>query len=84
MQPKWQPLTTLPIFNLYHIPWWQWTLFAETGQVSDEFTVESLHQDMKWTLGAGIRFEVEGVVVRTDFAVSEQGGQFWVMVNQPF
>ncbi|GIU18104.1 hypothetical protein TUM4644_04180 [Shewanella colwelliana] len=84
MQPKWQPLTTLPLFNLYHIPWWQWTLFAETGQVSDEFTVESLHQDMKWTLGAGVRFEVEGVVVRTDFAVSEQGGQFWVMVNQPF
>ncbi|WP_394230161.1 BamA/TamA family outer membrane protein [Shewanella colwelliana] len=84
MQPKWQPLTTLPLFNLYHIPWWQWTLFAETGQVSDEFTVESLHQDMKWTLGAGVRFEVEGIVVRTDFAVSEQGGQFWVMVNQPF
>ncbi|MEC4725654.1 hypothetical protein HWQ46_08885 [Shewanella sp. D64] len=84
MQPKWQPLQSLPVFNLYNVPWWQWVVFAETGQVSDEFSFSELHQDMKWTLGAGMRFEVEGVVVRTEFAYSGAERQFWVMVNQPF
>lgn len=84
MQPKWQPLQTLPVFNLYKVPWWQWVVFAEAGQVSDEFSINELHQDMKWTLGAGMRFEVEGVVVRTEFAYSGDERQFWVMVNQPF
>ena len=84
MQPKWQPLQTLPIFNLYNVPWWQWVVFAEAGQVSDELNFNELHQDMKWTLGAGMRFEVEGVVVRTEFAYSGDERQFWVMVNQPF
>ncbi|QLE86913.1 hypothetical protein FLM48_18685 [Shewanella sp. Scap07] len=84
MLPKWQPLQTLPVFNLYDIPWWQWALFAEAGQVADEFAMDELHKDLKWTLGAGIRFEVESVVVRTELAVGEEGNQFWVMVNQPF
>jgi outer membrane protein assembly factor BamA len=84
MQPKWQPLQTLPVFNLYNIPWWQWVMFAQAGQVSDEFSASELHQDMKWTVGAGVRFEVESVVVRTEFAYSGDERQFWVMVNQPF
>ncbi|WP_394204367.1 hypothetical protein [Shewanella waksmanii] len=84
MLPKWQPLQTLPVFNLYDIPWWQWTVFAEAGQVADDFSMDELHKDMKWTLGAGVRFEVESVVVRTELAVGEEGNQFWVMVNQPF
>ncbi|WP_428617299.1 hypothetical protein [Shewanella sp.] len=84
VQPKWQPLKTWPLFNLFEIPWWQWTLFAEVGKVSDEFSLDSLHSQMKGTLGAGIRFEVEGVVVRTDLAFGEEEGQFWIMVNQPF
>ncbi|MBW8182656.1 hypothetical protein [Shewanella nanhaiensis] len=84
MQPKWQPLQSLPVFNLYNVPWWQWVVFAETGQVSDKFSFNELHRDMKWTLGAGVRFEVESVVVRTEFAYSGEESQFWVMVNQPF
>ncbi|NRD72676.1 hypothetical protein HQQ94_05320 [Shewanella sp. VB17] len=84
MEPKWQPLQTWPVFNLYHVPWWQWVVFAEAGQVSDEFSFNELHQDMQWTLGAGVRFEIESVVVRTEFAYSGDESQFWVMVNQPF
>ncbi|CAM4126497.1 hypothetical protein SHAQ108633_14760 [Shewanella aquimarina] len=84
LTPKWNPLQTLPVFRWFDIPWWQWTAFAEAGKVSDEFSLDSLHSQMKTTVGAGIRFEVEGVVVRTDFAVGEEEGQFWIMVNQPF
>ncbi|WP_299790892.1 hypothetical protein [uncultured Shewanella sp.] len=84
VQPRWQPLQSLPVFNLYDIPWWQWVVFAETGQVADEFSASELHEDMKWTLGVGARFEVENVIVRTEFAYAEESTQFWIMVNQPF
>ncbi|TVP13323.1 hypothetical protein [Shewanella sp. KCT] len=84
LEPKWQPLQSLPVFRWFDIPWWQWTAFVEAGKVSDEFALDSLHSQMKTSFGAGIRFEVEGVVVRTDLAIGEEESQFWVMVNQPF
>ncbi|WP_244325673.1 hypothetical protein [Shewanella aestuarii] len=84
VKPKWQPLQDWPLFNLYQVPWWQWTVFAEAGQVSDEFNLQSLHQDMLFTVGAGVRFEIEQMVVRADFAKGSEQSQFWVMVNQTF
>ncbi|CAM3421503.1 BamA/TamA family outer membrane protein [Shewanella violacea] len=84
VQPAWQPLQSLPLFNLYDVPWWQWVVFTEAGQVADSFSASELHDDMKWTLGAGARFEVESVVVRAEFAHGQDSNQFWVMVNQPF
>ncbi len=84
VQPRWQPLQSLPVFNLYDVPWWQWVIFAEAGQVTDDFSASELHDDMKWTLGLGARFEVENVIVRAEFAYAEESTQFWIMVNQPF
>lgn len=84
VQPEWQPLQTLPVFNLYDLPWWQWVVFAEAGQVVENFSASELHDDMKWTVGLGARFEVESVVVRAEVAYGEDSNQFWVMVNQPF
>lgn len=84
MQPRWQPLQQWPVFNLYDIPWWQWVVFAEAGQVANEFDAAALHDDLKWSAGIGARFEVESVVVRAELAYSNEDSQFWVMVNQPF
>ncbi|MGL4476220.1 MAG: hypothetical protein ACRCT7_17470 [Shewanella sp.] len=84
VQPHWQPLQHWPVFEWYQVPWWQWVAFAEAGQVSDEFSAASLHQDMHWTLGTGVRFEVESIVVRAEIAKSQESTQFWVMVSQPF
>ncbi|MDX2319020.1 MAG: BamA/TamA family outer membrane protein [Moritella sp.] len=81
VKPHWQPLQNLPF---YSFPWWQWSAFVETGQVADSFDIDELHDDLKWTAGLGLRFNVEGVLVRIDFAKSENGGQTWFMVNQPF
>lgn len=84
VRPKWQPLQVWPVFNLYDIPWWEWVAFAETGQVSDEFDAQALHDDLEWTAGVGARFEVENVVVRAELAFGSEDRQFWVMVKQPF
>lgn len=83
VQPSWQPLENI-FEGYYNVPWWQWVLFAEAGRVADDFSLSTLHSEMKFSLGVGARFEVEGIVVRTELAKGEEGSQFWVMVNQPF
>lgn len=84
VQPRWQPLQSWPVFNWYKVPWWQWVVFAEAGKVSNEFSFEELHSEMKYTIGGAIRFEIEDVVVRTELAFGGENAQIWVMVNQPF
>ncbi|MCF1429405.1 MAG: hypothetical protein LPD71_08545 [Shewanella sp.] len=84
VQPHWQPLQNWSIFNFYDVPWWQWVTFVEAGKVSDTFSADALHEDMAWSVGAGVRFEVESVVVRAEFGISAESNQFWVMVSQPF
>ncbi len=84
MIPAWQPLGQLPLFNWYHVPWWQWVAFAEVGRVADSYDLATLHQDMKWSLGGGVRFQIEGVVVRSELATGEEGSAIRIMINQPF
>ncbi|MGR5254438.1 BamA/TamA family outer membrane protein [Vibrio astriarenae] len=82
--PDWQPLGDVPLINYYDLPWWQWVVFAEVGRVADDYDLKELHTDMKWSLGGAIRFQVEGIVVRTEIAQSEDDRTFRVMINQPF
>ncbi len=85
MMPSWQPLENMPVLGpLYEMPWWQWTLFADAGRVSDQFNLSELHDDMKLSVGGGIRFKVEGVTVRTEVASGSEDWYFRVFVNQPF
>lgn len=84
VNPTWQPLGDVPVFNWYQIGWWQWVAFAEMGRVANAYDLVQLHQDMKWTLGGGVRFQIEGVVVRTEMASSSEGASMRIMVNQPF
>lgn len=84
VKPEWQPLGDWPIFNWYNIPWWQWTLFADVGRVADDYDLSELHEDMKWSAGGGVRFQIEGVVIRTEMAWGQEDSMFRVMVNQTF
>ncbi|PSW00463.1 BamA/TamA family outer membrane protein [Photobacterium lipolyticum] len=82
--PDWQPLSEWPVFNWYDVPWWQWVAFADVGRVADEYNLAELHQDMKWSAGGAIRFQVEGIVVRAEMAWGSEDSLFRVMINQPF
>jgi outer membrane protein assembly factor BamA len=84
VMPDWQPLEDWPIFNLYDVPWWQWVAFVDTGRVADEFSLSTLHDDLRWSAGGAIRFQVEGIVVRTEMAWGSEENVFRVMINQPF
>ena len=82
--PDWQPLDDIPIINYYDLPWWQWVVFADVGRVAEEYDIKTLHTDMKWSIGGAVRFQVEGIVVRTEISRGEEEGLFRVMINQPF
>ena len=84
VMPDWQPLKEWPIFNLYDVPWWQWVAFVDAGRVADEFSLSTLHEEMKWSAGGAIRFQVEGIVVRTEMSKGSEESLFRVMINQPF
>ncbi len=84
VMPEWQPLNDIPVINYYNMPWWQWVVFLESGRVADEYNLETLHQDMQWNIGAAVRFQVEGIVVRAEIAEGSDEGMFRVMINQPF
>jgi outer membrane protein assembly factor BamA len=84
VMPDWQPLDEMPIIGFYDMPWWQWVVFTDLGQVSESYNLTDLHEEMSWSAGAAIRFQVEGVVVRTELAWGNEGDEFRVMINQPF
>lgn len=84
VMPDWQPLQSWPIFDLYNVPWWQWVVFTDIGRVADDYNLSMLYQNMQVSVGGAIRFQVEGIVVRTEMAWGDEESIFRVMVNQPF
>ena len=73
--PVSNPFPRIPLINKLYIPWWEWILFTEVGRVADNYSFSDLHSNMKVSVGAGIRVSVEGLIVRADSAVSEDGGE---------
>ncbi|MDO6708096.1 hypothetical protein [Photobacterium sp. 1_MG-2023] len=84
VMPEWQPLSVWPVFEWYDVPWWQWVVFGDLGRVAGEFDLKTLNQEMRWSAGGAVRFQVEGIVVRAEMAWGEEESSFNVMVNQPF
>lgn len=82
--PAWQPLQELPLINTYSIPWWQWVLFVDAGNMHDSYDFIKLHDTFTYSAGASLRLSVEGVVIRMDYSKSVEESQFRVLVNQPF
>jgi hypothetical protein len=82
--PRWNPFGSWPIIR--QMPWrtWQVVAFGEIGRVAPDWNFSTLHEDMKWSAGAGIRALVSGGVVRLDIAFSEEDAFAWFMVGQAF
>jgi hypothetical protein len=43
-----------------------------------------MFSDLKSDVGLSLRTMTAGIVVRADIAVSEEGTNFWIMVDHPF
>ncbi len=83
--PEWNPFTKSEWLQRYvGVQWLQIVPFAEIGRVSPSWNLEDLHQDMKWSLGVGIRAWAKGIVARIDTAYSDEDFKIQMMVGHPF
>lgn len=78
------PIRNVSWLRFLHLDWWQLVAFAEVGRVAPEYQLDTLFDDVKTDFGVGLRALTGGVVVRAEFAYSEEGGNLWFMVGHPF
>ena len=57
--------------------------FYELGQVSRKLD-QTLFEDMKYSVGAGFRILLSSLVLRTDYAVGAEGGEFTAFIGYGF
>ncbi len=82
--PQTQPLRDLPLLNYFEIDWWQVVPFVELGRVGAKYDSELFFEDLKWSVGIGLRLMAFRTPVRLDIATSAEGTSIWAMVSQPF
>ncbi len=82
--PTWQPLKNVGWLDFADVSWWQWVVFAEAGQVAPTYTLDALHDDLRWDGGVSIRAMISKAVCRLDVAVGEEGGRVVAMYGHPF
>jgi hypothetical protein len=82
--PDWNPLGDWKLLRTFDIDWWQFVPFVEVGRVAPKWDIGSLHEDLKWDVGLGVRLMVMKAIVRLDTAVSDETWGVWAMVGQPF
>jgi len=82
--PNWNPLNSIPGIKNLKSDWIQGVVFCETGRVAPEWSVTTLHSQMKWDAGVGLRVMIKRLVGRIDLAYSEQQLGVQMMVGQAF
>jgi hypothetical protein len=83
--PRWNPFERWDWIQKYvGIQWLQFVPFVEVGRVAPEWNFNTLHSDMKWDVGLGIRAWAKGIVIRIDTAVSDEEVGVQMMISQPF
>lgn len=83
--PEWNPFDDWPGIQSYAgIRWLQFVPFVEVGRVAPEWDFNTLHSDMKWDAGLGVRAWAQGIVIRIDTAYSDEGVGVQMMISQPF
>jgi hypothetical protein len=81
---KWNPLQDITLNGRMDVDWIQLTAFGELGRVAPSWTLDTLHEDMKWTLGTGVRAMVNHLVVRADLGFSSEDAIVQLFIGQPF
>jgi hypothetical protein len=66
------------------VDWIQLVAFGELGRVAPAWSFKTLHEEMKWDLGGGIRVMMNNVVIRLDVAGSDESVEIQVFVKHPF
>ncbi|MEI6890946.1 MAG: hypothetical protein V5783_02135 [Pontiella sp.] len=84
VMPEWQPFGAIDFLDPLMIRWWQIVGIVEFGRVAPSWNLETLHTDMKYDVGIGIRGMFDSGIGRLDLVVSEEGVSFIAMFGQAF
>ena len=85
LTPEWNPFPRwTSLQDRVAVQWLQLAAFVEFGRVAPEWELDTLHEDMNWSVGAGLRFFAKGLVLRLDLGVTDEGSRVQMMVGNPF
>jgi hypothetical protein len=84
VMPEWQPFGKIDLLDPLKIRWWQLVGLVEAGRVAPTWNFETLHTDMKFDVGVGLRGMFHTGIGRLDFVVSEEGFSLVAMFGQTF
>ncbi|HOJ06400.1 MAG: BamA/TamA family outer membrane protein [Ignavibacteriota bacterium] len=80
----WNPFNYCSVTRGLNVHWLQLAVFGELGRVAPEWNVSTLHTDMKWSTGAGIRVFMNNLLLRMDAALSREGLYIQMFVDHAF
>ena len=80
----WNPLKNITMKGKLDVDWLQLVGFGELGRVAPEWNLETLHEDMKWSGGVGLRAMVNHLILRFDFAKSDEDFIAQLFIGQPW
>jgi len=81
---NWNPFKNFTLKGRMDVDWFQVTAFTELGRVSSHWGTQELYEDLKWTVGGGIRTMVNNIVIRADLVISEEGSIVQLFIGHPF
>ncbi len=81
---SWNPFNEWRLTRNLNIHWLQFALFGEIGRVASEWKLSTLHTDMKWSVGAGIRIFMNNLILRLDNSFGKEGMYIQMFVNHAF
>jgi hypothetical protein len=84
IMPEWQPLGDIDLLDPLMIRWWQAVALLEIGRVAPAWNFDTLHTDMKYDVGIGLRGMFDTGIGRLDLVVSEEGFSIVAMFGQTF
>jgi len=84
VMPEWQPFGAIELLDPLQIRWWQIVGLLEAGRVAPSWDIGTLHTDMKYDVGIGLRGMFYTGIGRLAFVVSDEGFSLVAMFGQTF
>jgi len=80
----WNPLKKFTLGGRLDVDWIQLVGFTELGRVAQQWKIDTLHKDMKFSLGTGARCMVNNIIVRADLGLSKEDAIVQLFIGHPF
>lgn len=81
---SWNPFNSWWLTKKLDVHWIQFAVYGEIGRVAPEWKLSTLHTDIKWNVGAGIRIFMNNLILRLDNSFGKEGMYIQMFVDHAF